>query len=259
MIIDLHNHTKLCNHASGEVGEYIETAIATGTNMYGISDHAPMDFDESYRMKFSEMSGYEALVKELRAEYKEKIDIKLAYEVDFLDGYISQKVLDADVDYLIGSVHFVKEWGFDNPEFIGDYAKHDLDELWSEYFTAIKELADSRLFDIVGHIDLLKIFKFLPSKPIRELVLPALEAIKTSGMAIEINTAGFRKPVSEQYPCINILQEIRKLDIPITFGSDAHAPSQVGMNRQKAYDLARELGFTEVAMFENRKMKLIKF
>jgi histidinol-phosphatase (PHP family) len=259
MTIDLHNHTKLCNHATGELREYIERAIATDTDILGVSDHAPMEFDETYRMKFGEMRDYESLVKELKAEYKDKIAIKLAYEVDFLDGHISQKVLDADVDYLIGSVHFVKGWGFDNPEFIGDYANHDLDQLWSEYFGAIKELAESGLFNIVGHLDLLKIFKFLPSRPIRELVLPALEAIKNAGMAVEINTAGFRKPIAEQYPCVNILQEVRRLGIPITFGSDSHAPSQVGMNRQKAFDLARELGFEEVATFENRKMKLVKF
>ena len=118
MNIDLHNHTKLCNHASGEMEEYIICAIDTNTNIFGFSDHAPMEFDREYRMRFDEMNGYENEVFRLRDKYKNKIDIKLAYEVDFLPEFMDDRVLNANVDYLIGSVHYLNKWGFDNTEFI---------------------------------------------------------------------------------------------------------------------------------------------
>ena len=106
MIVDLHNHTPLCNHAEGELFKYVETAIASGTKYFGFADHAPMKFDTKYRMKFDEMKGYKKEILDLKEKYKEKIEILLAYEVDYLEGYMDKRVLDADVDYLIGSVQF---------------------------------------------------------------------------------------------------------------------------------------------------------
>ena len=98
MIIDLHNHTALCNHAEGEINEYIEKAIEVGTKYFGFSDHAPMDFDPKYRMKFDDMLQYEKDVSIAKEHYKDKIEILLAYEVDYLKGHMDARVLNADVD-----------------------------------------------------------------------------------------------------------------------------------------------------------------
>ncbi|MBD3808879.1 MAG: histidinol-phosphatase, partial [Epsilonproteobacteria bacterium] len=164
MRIDLHNHTTFCNHAQGSIEEYIQKAIELGIDIYGFSEHAPMDFDEGYRLRFEDMQKYENLVLDAKEKYKNKIDILLGYEVDFLPRHIDERVLSRKVDYMIGSVHFINEWGFDNPEFIGGYKTRDIDEIWQIYFDAIEEMAKSGLFDIVGHLDLIKIFKFLPKK-----------------------------------------------------------------------------------------------
>jgi histidinol-phosphatase (PHP family) len=159
MIVDLHNHTKLCNHAEGESYEYIEKAIEKKTRFFGFSDHAPMDFDPKYRMSFEEMHTYEKSILELKEKYKEKVEILLGYEVDFLKGHMDEQVLHVEgVDYLIGSVHFIDGWGFDNPEFIGKYQEQDIDEIWQEYFDAVEDMAKSGYFDIVGHLDLIKVF-----------------------------------------------------------------------------------------------------
>ena len=151
MRVDLHNHTPLCNHATGTPREYVLKAINEGIDIFGFSDHAPMDFDKKYRMGFADMPKYEQEILALKDEFKEQIDIRLAYEVDFLKGYIDKRVLEAKVDYLIGSVHFINRWGFDNPEFIGKWKNQDVDTIWQEYFNAIKELAKSGHFQIVGH------------------------------------------------------------------------------------------------------------
>ena len=258
MIVDLHNHTPLCNHAEGSIDEYINAAIQKGTQIFGFSDHAPMDFDPQYRMKFEEMQEYEAHVLEAKEKYKDKITILLGYEVDYLKGHMDDRVLNAAVDYLIGSVHFIDGWGFDNPEFIGRYESEDIDEIWQKYFDTIEEMAQSRLFDIVGHLDLIKVFKFMPKKDIKKIAKKALLAIKDSDMVLEINVAGYRKPVAEAYPSKELLQEAFKLEIPITFSSDAHKPEQVGLYNDEVIQLAREIGFTQCAYFQNRERKFLE-
>ncbi|WP_373071537.1 histidinol-phosphatase [Sulfurimonas sp.] len=259
MIVDLHNHTSLCNHAEGTIEEYIEKAIDNKTKYFGFSDHAPMDFDPKYRMSFSQMKTYEKNVLDAKEKYKDKIEILLAYEVDYLDGYMDKRVLDVDVDYLIGSVHFIDKWGFDNPEFIGKYEEMDIDEIWEKYFNSIEDMARSKLFDVVGHIDLIKVFKFLPKKPILEIAKNALHAIKEADMVVELNAAGFRKPIAEAYPSMEILEYMYKLDIPITFASDAHSPEQVGFSSDKLIEMAKSVGYKECAVFKNRKRQLLEF
>lgn len=257
MSVDLHSHTPRCRHAVGEPRSYVERAIASNVAVYGFSDHAPMEFDEGYRMGFGEMDDYERDVLELKAEFADKIDIRLAYEVDWLPGYIDKRIFERDVDYLIGSVHFIGGWGFDNPEFIGDYKGKNIDEIWREYFRLMGEMAESRLFDIVGHMDLIKIFNFMPNVDARELAMPTLEKIAKSGMSIELNAAGIRKPVKEAYPSMPILQTAREMGITITFGSDAHMPEQVGFERQTLLGLARDAGYTECAAYRGRKKEMV--
>ncbi len=257
MIVDLHNHTKFCNHADGEIYEYIERAIKCNIKYFGFSEHAPMNFDEKYRMSFEQMNQYEQNILDARETYKDKIEILLGYEVDYLKGYMDERVLNADVDYLIGSVHFIDEWGFDNPEFIGNYEHQDIDEIWQKYFNAIEDMANSKLFDIVGHLDLIKIFKFVPKKDITEIAKNALLAIKKADMSIEINVAGLRKPIGEIYPSAVLLKEIKKLDIPITFASDAHKPEQVGLFSDEAVKIAKNIGYTKCALYRKRKKEFI--
>ena len=259
MIVDLHNHTKLCNHAEGELDQYINQAIDKNIKYFGFSDHAPMSFDEKYRMSFEQMKTYEADILKAKEKYKDKIEILLGYEVDYLKGHIDKRVLNSKVDYLIGSVHFIDEWGFDNPEFIGNYENQNIDLIWQKYFDAIAEMAQSKLFDIVGHLDLIKVFKFMPEKNITSLAKDALLAIKDADMSIEINVAGMRKKCAELYPSLELLQEAYKLNIPITFGSDAHKPEQVGLFSDEAIELAKEVGYTKYAFYKNRKKHFINF
>lgn len=156
MRVDLHNHTTRCNHAKGSMDSYIRRAIELGVNIYGFSEHAPMEFDSYYRLKFDEMSSYENDVLNLREKYKNDIQILLGYEVDYLKGYIDQRVLNSKVDYLIGSIHFLGEWGFDHPDYKDEYKNRDIDQIWQEYFDGIEAMAKTGYFDIVGHLDLIK-------------------------------------------------------------------------------------------------------
>ncbi len=259
MQIDIHNHTVRCNHAEGTIDAYILRAIDLGINIYGFSEHAAMDFDEGYRLGFNEMEAYQNDILSAKEKYRDRIDIRLGYEVDWLPGHMDERVLGADVDFLIGSVHFINKWSFDNPEFIGGWKDRNIDEIWQAYFEAITHMAKSGRFDIVGHLDLIKVFKYLPKKDIRLLAKEALHAIKTSGMVLEVNTSGLRKPVGEIYPSESLLQEAYALDIPITFGSDAHAVDQVGAGLEEAYALAESIGYTKAVTFRDRQREMVNF
>ncbi|ACM93403.1 histidinol phosphatase [Nautilia profundicola AmH] len=257
MLIDLHNHTPLCKHAIGEPEEYIKKAIEKGIDIYGFADHAPMDFDSKYRMSFEEMEKYEQTIVSLSKKYKNKIKILLGYEVDFTP-VIDDRVLKRDVDYLIGSVHFLDNWGFDNPEFIRDWEQRDVDDIYKEYFHLIEKLAESKLFNIVGHLDLIKVFGYKPKTPIKDIAKNAVKAIKKSGMAVELNTAGIRKPVKELYPGDELLEMIFEENIDITFSSDAHSPEQVGFMLNETVQKAKQLGFNEAVYFEKKQKIKVK-
>lgn len=253
MRVDLHNHTILCNHATGSMDEYVKRAVELGIDEFGFSEHAPMDFDKKYRLDISKKDYYENEVKRLKEEYKSQIKILLAYEVDFMQNVkMLDEILNAKVDYLIGSVHFLDGWGFDNPEFIGKYENSDIDKIWQDYFDTIEAMAKSKLFDVVGHIDLIKIFKFLPKKDIKLIAQNALKEIKKSNMVIEVNAAGLRKPINEIYPSKDILELVYELDIPITLSSDAHSVEQIGFKYEEVASFVKSFGFKKVATFENR-------
>jgi len=263
MRIDLHNHTILCNHAEGTVEEYVLRAIELEIDEYGFSDHAPMNYDPKYRMDISQKKLYESWVLDAKQKYKNDIKVLLGYEVDYLDGYVLDEIINSKVDYLIGSVHFLKNksdmWGFDNPEFIGVYKSKDIDTIWEEYFNAIKSMAKTQLFDIVGHLDLIKVFKFLPKKDVRIIAKEALLEIKKSNMALEINPAGLRKPIDETYPSKQLLEMAFEMQIDITFGSDAHAVEQIGFKYDEAILLAKNIGYTKCVTFDNREKILVEF
>ncbi len=261
MRIDLHNHTTLCNHATGTTEEYVNKAIELGIDIFGFSCHAPMEFEPEYRMSLEQSVDYEKDILELKEKYKDDIQIVLGYEIDYMSNpkYLEDSILNANVDYLIGSVHFIDKWGFDNPEFIGEYEKKDIDIIWEEYFACVSKMVKTGYFDIVGHLDLIKVFKFLPTKNIKELAMQTMKDIKESGMVLEINSAGIRKPIKEQYPSRDLIELAFSLNIPITFGSDAHAIEQIGFGYDEVSSLAKEIGYTQCITFKNKTQQIVTF
>jgi len=259
--IDLHNHTTLCNHAIGTTDEYIQKAIELNIDVYGFTEHAPMkNFEDGYRLTLDKKEFYEKSILNLKEKYKNDINILLGYEVDFLKGdYILDEIKKAKVDYLIGSVHYLGNWGFDNPEFIGEYKNKDIDKIWEEYFEAVNQSAKSGIFNIVGHLDLIKIFNFQPKKDIKSIALDSLKTIKKAGMVMEINSAGLRKPIKEQYPSKQLLELAFELDIPITFSSDAHSIEQIGFSYNEVTKIAKEVGYSKCTYFEQKEKVEVSF
>ncbi|TLD89219.1 histidinol-phosphatase [Helicobacter sp. MIT 05-5294] len=259
MRVDLHNHTSLCKHATGTMEEYVLKAIQEGIDVFGFSCHNPMNFDKDYRMSFEELPLYLNEIARLKEKYAGQIEILSALEIDYLPPFMEEKLLELPLDYRIGAVHFLGDWGFDNPEFIREYAKRDINDCWSEYFKATEALANSGKFDILAHMDLMKIFNYRPTKDLRLEIESTLKAVKKANMCVELNAAGFRKEVGEQYPSVEILQMAYALEIPISFGSDAHAVEQINFKRLELESIAKSIGYTKCAVYRQRERELVEF
>ncbi|HUS35680.1 MAG TPA: histidinol-phosphatase HisJ family protein [Verrucomicrobiae bacterium] len=255
---DYHMHTPLCWHAAGEPVEYAAHAIKVGLKEIGFSEHNPMirdDFD-NWHMHLGDMEKYVAKIEHARKEFPQ-LTIKMALEVDFIPGHedwIRDLAKRYPWDYFIGSVHYVSDtWDLDNPTKLSEWKKRDPFEVWSIYFDRLTQAAASGLFEIIGHADLAKKFCFYPKEDCSALFRKFLKTCATHDVAIEINTAGLRKDCKELYPSQTILNMAAQMGVPLTFGSDAHAPHEVGMNFTEAIASAREAGFKEFCTFTGRK------
>jgi histidinol-phosphatase (PHP family) len=261
---DYHMHTPLCRHATGEPVDYARRALAVGLTEIGFSDHSPMrrdDFDD-WRMRNDQLNEYVEAVRKAQRDFP-KLVIRLGLEVDYLPGHedwIRGLAARHPWDYFIGSVHYVSDaWAVDSPFQLAEWKHRDPWDVWSAYFERLTQAAETGLFEIIGHADLPKKFGHRPARDCTPLYDRFLNAAKQRGCALELNTAGLRKDCREIYPSLALLKLARERGVPITFGSDAHAPEEVGMGFAAVVQLAREAGYTECCVFSRRTRQPMRF
>lgn len=229
---------------------YLKQAQESGIDEIGFCEH-----DEFMHLVDME------LFQRLKAASRHYVRLKLGLEWDFGPGREKslQPYLDsADYDYIIGSVHFIDGWGFDHPDCQEGYQHRDVDEIYASYADILMQLAAAGCCDIVGHIDLVKVWGHRPRRRSALHYLdPVLKSIKAHRLAVEINGGGLRKPVEELYPSRDIVERMYAYDIPITLGSDAHRPEQVGVGLVEAYSCARRAGYQRCVTFDRRLMTVV--
>ncbi|MGE5380749.1 MAG: histidinol-phosphatase HisJ family protein [Methylocystaceae bacterium] len=251
MLIDYHIHALSHGEYQPDAEwyrEYLLRAAACGINEIGFSEH-----DEYWEQVKPES------IRRL-AEQVPAVKIKVGLETEFRhaqDTQIQQFLKRGSLDYVIGSVHFLGEWNFDHPDYKERFDWYPIDEIYQQYFAELLAMIISHQFDIVGHLDLIKIWGRRPDKSISSYLEPLLGNLRRSGMAIEINSGGLRKPVQEIYPEPALLSMLYAANIPLTLGSDAHHPDQVGWELDRCYQLARQAGYRKLAGFTGRRMQLI--
>ncbi|MBF0571640.1 MAG: histidinol-phosphatase HisJ [Candidatus Omnitrophica bacterium] len=261
---DYHIHTPLCGHAIGEPEEYIKQAIKVGLKEIGFSDHAPMVHKPmpGITMSFDQLPGYNAMIEDIRKRFASQISIKIAIELDFLPGYENKTKAIADsypYDYIIGSVHFIDGWAFDDPATREYWKKYDVNEVYRKYYALLRQSAQTGFYQIIGHCDLPKKFGARPGVDLTDEIKATAKIFKDTGIAVEINTSGLRKPIGEMFPDLNCLKIYREAKVPLVFGSDAHDPLDVGKDFDKAVDLAKAAGYNEYLIFKNKRIeRLIK-
>ncbi len=244
------------------VARYREAAAAAGIDELGVSEHV-------YRFRqaldlWRHPFWQEQAVDDLGAycEFVRGAGLRLGIECDFVPGAEDRtaNLLEAhELDYVVGSVHFVGEAAVDHEGWDVWEGRGDADEVWRRYFEALAECARSGLFDILAHPDLVKVWgsaRPLPRRDPRHYYEPAVEAIAASGVAVEVSTAGLRKPVGELYPAIAFAEMCVEAGASFALSSDAHLPEQVGFGYERALELFEQLGVGEICAFERRSRRL---
>ena len=193
---------------------------------------------------------------------REQTDLRLGIEADFIPGREDRMraLLEArDWDYVIGSIHFLAEGALDYDVYDVWNSGRSADYVWKTYFTWLGEAAASGMFDVLAHPDLVKHWgreRPWPERDLRFYYDIAMEQIVDSGVALEVSTAGLRKPVGEIYPAPAFLEMLVDAGVPLALSSDAHVPDQLGDRYEEAVALLGEHGVGEVAVFDHRQRRM---
>jgi histidinol-phosphatase (PHP family) len=246
------------------VERYLAAASQAGIEELGVSEHVYRFRQalELWRHPFWVQTAADDL--DAYCEFVAGTPLRLGVECDFIPGAEERTaaLLQArDFDYVVGSVHFIGE----GADAVDDTAwdvwdgEGDAEQIWRRYFEALAGCARSGLFDILAHPDLVKVWgraRPLPDQDLRAFYEPAVEAIAESGIAVELSTAGLRKPVGELYPARGFAEMCVEAGASFALSSDAHLPEQVGFEYAKALEFLEGLGVGEICVFEGRRRRL---
>ena len=265
MLTDYHVHIERGRYTVEWLKQFVNQAQARGITEFGVSEHA-YRFKETRGLFWNDwvkprqtqtMDDYLRLIFEAR---EQGLDVKFGIEMDYFPGKekeIADFIASYPFDYVIGSVHWIDNWGLDLEEMKEGWQTGEVKSIWRDYFARVEKLAKSKLFDIAAHLDLAKIFKYIPQDAafLQAQYDMIAKALAESGTCIEISTAGLRKPVQEIYPHPQLLKTCFNHGIPIVISSDAHRPEDVGADFDQALKLAKEIGYSELTAFTKRKAK----
>ena len=246
---------------------YVQQAIASGITYFGFSDHSPWMLHargERYAMHPEELPQYVEEVKALQKRFNREgtsstrpFSISLGMEMDFIPSRldIAQKAIRAyDWDYLLGSVHNI---GFEKLQRAEMYEFWDIDDVCELYFTQLGMMIDARFCDIVSHIDLPKKMGQRPTRGMLHYIEPLIPRLLEAKMAVEINTSGIDNPAGECMPGYDVAGALNEAGVPLTLGSDSHAPDQVGRYLPQAIEELKKVGVRALVRFEHRKPLMV--
>lgn len=270
MLTDYHVHlrpddpgTDAARHFTAANAErYRAVAQERGIAELGVSEHvhrftAALDVWDHPFWRQSARDDLDAYCEWVRSE----TDLRLGIEADFVPGREDRmaNLLQArEWDYVVGSVHFLRDLAVDHPDW-DVFSSEDPEKVWRRYFQTLGEAARSGLFDVLAHPDLVKVWgaqRPQPDGDVRRFYELAIEGIAESGIAVEVSTAGLRKPVGEIYPARAFLELCLQAGCPIALSSDAHVPADLGFGYDRALELLGDLGVRELCVFEGRERRL---
>jgi len=266
LIVDYHMHLRNGReeiaHDTWSVEPFVDAARGAGVDEIGFAEHVyyfrqtrPL-WHVPYQTERC-VYDIEPYVEAILAAKDRGLPVKLGLEVDYQPGREEETGALLEPypwDYLLGSIHFIGDHGVDGePKLIDAIG---VEEAWQRYFDVLARAARSGLFDSLSHPDLVKIFGDRVEAFDYE---PIAEAIAESGVAVEVSTAGLRKPVRELYPDPRFLAACRERDVAVTMASDAHSPDAVGSDFDRARELLRSVGYDTITVFERRHGRQVPF
>lgn len=254
-LINTHCHTGFCPHAEGDVSEYVQVASDAGLTTLAFTDHFPLTekFDPKDYLSVVDMDAYRDSVLQARDAHPE-MDILYGIELDYLgsleDRGLPQSAFD-EFDIVLGSVHFVDGWPFDDPDLRDVWFEDGApDRIWRRYIELWCEMAaDTTLrFDVLSHPDLAKKFAYYPTFNLEKYYKDMAEAARAGDRMIELNTSGAYYACKEVFPTNALLREFAHAGVPATLGTDAHVPENVTRDIEKGYGLLRSCGYKELTV-----------
>ncbi|MEX2227776.1 MAG: PHP domain-containing protein [Dehalococcoidia bacterium] len=279
-MIDCHTHLQPHGEAPpmtlARIEEYVRVAQSRGVERVCITEHL-FRFEEAYTMLHGwwdddpdatlagmvdqywqdhvsgSVTDYVRVIEEAK---RAGLPVLLGLEMDWIRGRedILRKFLAPyDWDIVLGSVHYIGSWGFDDDRFLDEWTRRDVVTAWGEYASLVRDLAASGLADVLSHPDLPKVYGHRPpdETPLHDAILAGARA---TGTAIELNSNGIRR-CREIYPAMPLLLRARAYDLPITLASDAHRPERVGAHFGDLIAWARAAGYEGASFFEGRKRR----
>jgi histidinol-phosphatase (PHP family) len=260
---DYHVHTFRCGHAGGDSRDFVRRALERGLSEIAFTDHIPLYFlpperrDPKLAMRDEDFDGYVEEVEGLSREFRGRIPVRLGLEADYAEGHedaLRSWLGRADWDLVLGSVHWVAGDWIDAPESAARrFETEGAETLYAEYYRLLAKAARTGLFDVLTHYDLPKKHGHRPQRALEAAEEDAITAAREAGCAVEISSAGLRKPVGEAYPEARLLRKIVAAGVPVTFSSDAHAPAEVGWGFDRTLEHARACAVSAYVTFEKRR------
>lgn len=265
MVTDYHMHLEVEGLKMSYLRRFVEQAEKVGVDEIGISEHAyhfveaaPLLERPDYIARRSQgllLDDYVRLIEDAKAA---GLPVKLGIEMDYIperEDDIRSLMANYPWDYVIGSVHWLGEWGFDLDA--ESWVGRDVSQAYADYFRLAEMAIRSGIFDIFAHPDLIKIYGYrLPPEEAHLLdgyFDRMAEAARDAGICLEVSSAGLRKPVGEIYPDQRLLVKARALGVPISLASDAHQPEHVGWAYPELFAWARAAGYTTHTVFNRRE------
>jgi len=253
---------------STNVDRYREAAEERGIGELGVAEHVHR-FVQSlgiWRHPWYEYWAHDDIDE--YCEFVRDQGLKLGIEADFLPGRedrLQNLLEEREWDYVLGSIHFLRDEALDlhgdsDWEAWDIWRGGDPEKIWARYFETLGEAARTGMFDILAHPDLVKVFAGrvpAPEGDLRRFYERALDGIAESDVAVEVSTAGLRKPVGEIYPAPAFLEMCLESGRPVALSSDAHTPEQLGFEYERAVELLHGLGVQEIAVFQRRERRLM--
>jgi histidinol-phosphatase (PHP family) len=271
MLTDYHLHLRLDDLSAraqewlteDNVARYRSVAQERGIAELGVSEHV-------YRFEQALAVWQHPLWREYATDdldaycefVRDRTDLRLGIEADFVPGgedRMANLLDERELDYVVGSVHFLRDRSIDMDDYSVWDRGHSPEEIWERYFQTLGQAARSGLFDILAHPDLVKVWgpeRPRPAGDPRRYYEPAIEAIAESGIAVEVSTAGLRKRAREIYPAEAFLRMCVDAGAPVVLSSDAHRPEDVGADYAQALELLDRVGIGELCVFEHRSRRL---
>lgn len=255
-LIDCHIHSSLCGHADASVAQMVSAAVFAGLSGIVFTEHLPLpdELDSARHLSMAEdaVADYVRQVRDM-AERVKGLEVVIGAEADWIPAHAEHAVRKREearslgVQVLLGSVHFIDDWAFDDPHNLEEWERRDVDAAWERYFELWCDAARSGAFDVMAHPDLVKKFGHRYSRDPGELFAEAARSASEGGVLIEVSTAGLRKPAAELYPSAALLERFAEAGVGATVGSDAHATAEVGDRLDVAYAALADAGYDKVA------------